>query len=152
MANVLYLEDEIWQVESTVVIFMERELGHSVVLTKSIAETREQLSSHSFDVVILDILVDMTRGQIELENSGLMIAQQLLEEEFASAGNPSTLPIIIASGVWDATVRDSSGTGLTVEDRADALGISQALFLRKPFLAEEVGKVLDEALRLAVET
>jgi CheY-like chemotaxis protein len=147
MANILYLEDEAWQVESTVIVFVERELGHTVTLTETISGAREQLSNRSFDVVFLDVMVDMAKGHIELENSGLKIAQEILDGEFAGAGNPPTMPIIIASGVWDATVKDAGGTGWTVEDRAHALGISQRHFLRKPFLADEVDSTLKEALK-----
>jgi CheY-like chemotaxis protein len=104
MAKILYLEDEAWQVRSTVITFMEKELGHTVTLVKSIAEAKEALSNTPYDAVFLDIMLDLKKGFIEFENSGLLIAQFILDGRFADAGNLSTLPIVIASGVWDATV------------------------------------------------
>lgn len=147
MAKILYLEDEAWQVENTVITFMKKELGHTVVLVDSIEEAKKELSTTAYDAVFLDIMLDHKRGLIEFENSGLQIAQFILDSKFADAGNPATLPIIIASGVWDATVRNSRGRGWTVEDRARALGIHYRYFLRKPFLVEEVCEVLDRALQ-----
>jgi CheY-like chemotaxis protein len=146
MAKILYLEDEPWQVQNTVVTFMEKELGHTVRLVKSIEETRRELSTRPYHVLFLDIMMDPQKGLIEFENSGLQIIQLVLENRFAQAGNPAGLPIIIASGVWDATVKDAQGRGWTVEDRARALGISYRYFLRKPFLVDEVGQVLARVL------
>jgi CheY-like chemotaxis protein len=146
MAKILYLEDEGWQVQNTVITFMEKELGHTVKLVSSIEETTNELSTIAYDVVFLDIMLDLKKGLIEFENSGLQIIQLILADQFATAGNPSTLPIIIASGVWDATIKDSVGTGWTVEDRVRALGISYKCFLRKPFLVDEVQEVLARAL------
>jgi len=147
MARILYLEDESWQVQSTVITFMEKELGHTVSLVESLAEVEEELSTTPYDAVFLDIMLDLKKGFIEFENSGLHIAQLILDGKFADAGNPSTLPIVVASGVWDATVRDSMGRGWTVEDRAHSLGISHRYFLRKPFLVDEVRKVLERVLQ-----
>ena len=147
MARILYLEDEVWQVKGTVITFMERELGHAVTLVESIAEAKEELSTNHYDAVFLDIMLDPRKGLIEFDNSGLLIAQLILNGEFASAGNPSTLPIVIASGVWDATVRNLMGTRWTVEDLALSFGIPYQRFLRKPFLVDEVCKVLRQALR-----
>lgn len=148
MAKILYLEDEAWQVKSTVITFMERELGHQVTLVESIAQAKEKLSTTPWDVVILDIMMNLRKGLIDFEDSGLQIAQSILEGQYASAGNPADLPIIIASGVWDATVRDAAGHGWTVEDRARSLGIPRRHFLRKPFLVDEVQAVLITALEI----
>jgi CheY-like chemotaxis protein len=145
MAKILYLEDEAWQVKDTVITFLEKELEHSVILVKSIAEATEELSSTPFDVVFLDIMLDI-KGFIKFENSGLLIAQSILEGRFADAGNPPTLPIVIASGVWDATVKDAMGRGWTVEDLARTLGIPRRYFLRKPFLVDEIRQLLAQAL------
>ncbi|OQY23723.1 MAG: hypothetical protein DRJ03_27215 [Chloroflexi bacterium] len=145
MARILYLEDEAWQVQSTVITFIEKELGHTVSLVKSTAEARESLSTTPYDAVFLDIMLN-EKGLIEFEDSGLLIAQLILAGEFAAAGNPATLPIVVASGNWDATVRDSMGRGWTVEDRARSLGISHKRFLRKPFLADEVRDILHNVL------
>jgi CheY-like chemotaxis protein len=145
MAKILYLEDEAWQVQSTVITFVEKELGHAVTLVKSIAEASEALSAKRYDAVFLDIMLNL-KEVIEFENSGLQVAQLILDGTFADAGNPATLPIIIASGVWDATVKDSRDNRWTVEDRARALGISHRHFLRKPFLADEVREILEQSL------
>jgi len=147
MAAILYLEDELWQVESTVVTFMEKELRHTVTLVRSVAEAEEKLSTTPFDVVFLDIMLDLNKGIIEFENSGLQIAQFILDGKFAGAGNPATLPIIIASGVWDATVMDATGRRLPVEDWVLSLGLSQRCFLRKPFLADEMAEALGWILK-----
>lgn len=146
MARILYLEDEEWQVRNTVVTFIEKELAHTVVLVDSVEKARQELSTAVYDVVFLDIMMDRTKGLIEFENSGLQVAQDIMEGTFSGMGNPSTMPIVIASGVWDATVRNSTGTGWTVEDLAQALGISHRFFLRKPFLVDEVSAVLERAL------
>jgi CheY-like chemotaxis protein len=151
MAKILYLEDEVWQVQGTVITFLEKELGHRVTVVKSIVEATGALSSAPYDVVFLDIMLDSQKGLIGFDDSGLLIVQHIQEGKFADAGNPSTLPIIIASGVWDATVRDSSGRKWTVEDRAGSLGISYDHFLRKPFLVDEVRKVLERALQRSDE-
>ena len=146
MAKILYLEDEAWQVKGTVITFLRKELGHEVTLVKSMSEAKEQLSTTVCDAVLLDIMLDLKRGIIEFENSGLLIAQLILDGEFADAGNPPTLPIVIASGVWDATAVDAPGRRLTVEDWAKSLGISHRFFLRKPFLSDELREVLGQAL------
>ena len=147
MAKILYLEDEAWQVRGTVVTFLEKELGHTVILAQSIAEVKEALSTAAYDAVFLDIMLDANQGLIDFENSGLLIAQMIMGGQFAGAGNPATLPIIIASGVWDATVKDALGRGWTVEDRARNLGIPPRHFLRKPFLVDELDEVLAQALK-----
>jgi CheY-like chemotaxis protein len=147
VANILYLEDETWQVQSTVITFLERELGHTVTLVGSTDDARKELSATPYDAVFLDIMLDLNQGTIDFEKSGLMIAQLVLNGEFEEAGNPPTLPTIIASGVWDATVKNSMGRGWTVEDRARSLGISHRYFLHKPFLIDEVRQVLEQALQ-----
>ncbi len=91
-------------------------------------------------------MLDLKRGIIEFENSGLLIAQLILDGKFADVGNPPTFPIVIASGVWDATAVDTTGRRLTVEDWAKSLGLSHRYFLRKPFLADELREVLERAL------
>jgi DNA-binding response OmpR family regulator len=151
MAKILYLEDEVWQVQGTLINFLEKELGHRVSVVKSIAEATGALSSAPYDVVFLDIMLDFQKGSIEFDDSGLLIVQHILDGKFAEAGNPSTLPLIIASGIWDATVRDSSGRKWTVEDRASALGIKYDHFLRKPFLVDEVRNILERVLRRSDE-
>lgn len=145
MAQILYLEDEVWQVENTVITFMQRELGHSVTLVSSIDEARQELATSTYDIVFLDIMLD-PKHLIEFTNSALLILKLILDGAFIDAGNPPTVPIVIASGVWDATVRNSTGTGWTVEDLARSLGISHRFFLRKPFLGDEVQEVLERAL------
>lgn len=151
MAKILYLEDEVWQVQGTVITFLEKELGHSVTIVKSINEAMKALSSTQYDVVLLDIMLDSKQGLIEFDNSGLLLVQDILDSKFADAGNPSTIPIIIASGVWDATVKDSSGERWTVEERTSSLGIKYDHFLRKPFLVDEVRNVLERALQKSDE-
>lgn len=145
--KILYLEDEAWQIEDTVVTFVEKELGHIVIVVRSAEEAKSELSRIPYDVVFLDIMMDSSRGQIDFDASGLQVAQWILEGQFGNAGNPPSLPIVIASGVWDATVKDVNGRGWTVEDRAHALGISQRSFLRKPFLVDEVREVLSQVLQ-----
>ncbi len=141
MAKILYLEDAKWQVEGTVVTYMEKELKHAVTLVASIDEAVEELSTSSYDVVFLDIMMD--DWGIEFEDSGLRVAERIREGEFAEHGNPAPLPIVIASGVWDATVKDTAtGTRRTVKDRALALGIPETHFLYKPFVADEIQQVL----------
>jgi hypothetical protein len=146
MASILYLEDESWQVESTVITFIEKELGHEVMLVRSVAEAKAQLSTTPFNVVFLDVMLDLDRGLIEFENSGLQIGKLILDGTFADAGNPTTLPTVIASGVWDATAVDKAGTRLTVEDWVLSLGLQRQCFLRKPFLVDEMREVLEWAL------
>jgi CheY-like chemotaxis protein len=147
MAKILYLEDEPWQVESTVITVMEKEFGHDVTLVKSTDEALAALSTTAYDAVFLDIMMHYKAGAIDFENSGLLVAQRILDGEFAAVGNPSTLPIVIASGVWDSTVTNATNVRWTVEDRARSLGIPSHCFLRKPFLAGEVHDVLEQALR-----
>ena len=98
MGRILYVEDEPWQVKNTVITIIERELKHTVVLVGSVAEAKEALSKTPYDVIFLDVMLDRTQGVIEMENSGLGIAKMILSGTFTSAGNPSSLPIIIASG------------------------------------------------------
>jgi CheY-like chemotaxis protein len=150
MARILYVEDEAWQVQSTVITFIEKELEHTVILVESIAAAIEELSTTAYDAIFLDIMLN-AKGVIEFENSGLLIVQLILDGEFAAAGNLPSTPIVIVSGVWDATIKDSIGTRWTVEDRAHNLGISHQYFLRKPFLVDEVSKVLDRALQESAE-
>lgn len=142
MGRILYVEDEPWQVKNTVITIIERELKHTVVLVGSVAEAKEALSKTPYDVIFLDVMLDRTQGVIEMENSGLGIAKMILSGTFTSAGNPSSLPIIIASGVWDTTVHDEAGNRWVVEDIAKALGIPRRNFLRKPFLVDEVQEIL----------
>lgn len=147
MAKILYLEDERWQVQGTVITFIEKELGHDVNLVTTVAEAQEALSIITYDIVFLDIMMDPTQGSIEFENSGLLIAQSILEDKFAEAGNPSSLPIVIASGVWDATVNNTTHKGLVVTDYAQRLEIPEEHFLHKPFTADEVQTILVLALQ-----
>ena len=146
MANILYLEDEQWQVQGTVITFIERELGHAVSHVQSVANAETALMTDRYDVVFLDVMMDPHQGLIEFENSGLQIAQFILAGKYTAAGNPPTIPIVIASGVLDATVEDATGARSTVEGRALALGISERGFLRKPFLVDEIRDVLEWAL------
>jgi hypothetical protein len=141
------VEDEAWQVEHTVLIVMEKELGHEIVLVQSIEEAERSLRSEPFDFVFIDVMLKPTKGVIELEKSGLQIAQRILDNVFANAGNPSSLPVIVASGVWDATIRDQAGDSLVVRDKALSMGIPEACFLRKPFLVEEVEELLEVCRR-----
>jgi DNA-binding response OmpR family regulator len=149
MARILYLEEQAWQVDKTVIIYMERELGHVVTLVKSVDEIESELSTNSYDAVFLDIMLDRSKGIIEFENSGLLIAQRILNGKYETAGNPSTLPIVLASGVWDATIRDLAGRTWTVEDFVRHLGIPGLFYLRKPFLVDEVEEILKKVLRKA---
>lgn len=142
MCRILYVEDESWQVKNTVITVIERELQYTVDLAGSVAEATAMLSTNRYDVVFLDVMLDKTKGVIEFENSGLGIARMVLKGTFTDAGNPSTLPIIIASGVWDTTVHDEEKNRWVVEDFAKSLGIPRANFLRKPFLVDEVQEIL----------
>jgi CheY-like chemotaxis protein len=147
MATILYLEDEVWQVEGTVLTILEKKLGHKVTLVKSVEEATIQLSAVQFDVIVLDVMMDPRQGYIELEKSGLQIALQILNGEYSPAGNPPTMRMIVASGVWDATVQDASGTRWTVEEYVHSIGIPQGCSLRKPFLVKEIDKVMSECRR-----
>jgi len=142
VCRILYVEDEPWQVKNTVITVIEKELQYTVDLAGSVTDAKEALSTTKYDVVFLDVMLDRTKGVIELENSGLSIARMILGGIFAAAGNPPTLPIIIASGVWDTTVHDEDGNRWVVEDIAKSLGIPRDNFLRKPFLSDEVQKML----------
>jgi CheY-like chemotaxis protein len=146
MAKILYLEDEAWQVQSTVTTFMERELGHTVKLVLSVEDARRALSTETYDIVFLDIMLDPNRAPIEYEHSGFYLLALIQGGEFEQVGNPSGLPVVIASGVWDATMRTPDGTVSTVEDRAAQFGIPSERFLRKPFLVDEVREVIELAL------
>lgn len=146
MTKILYLEDEMWQVENTIITFMRKELGLTVDLVTTTDEAIKELSTNVYDAVFLDVMLDLTSGSIKYNNSGLLIAKLILDGEFIDSGNPTNIPIIIASGVWDTTVTDQNGSEFTVEDRARSLGIPYSYFLRKPFLVDEVKTILQKAL------
>lgn len=145
MAKLLYLEDEIWQVKGTVIVFIQKELRHSVTLVNTNEQAIRELNSTKYDAVLLDIMMVLNKGAIQFENSGLYIAQLIIDGRFNKAGNPSDLPLIVASGVWDTTIKDEHGSRWTVEDLAKSMGISHNFFLRKPFLVDEVRDVLSNA-------
>jgi CheY-like chemotaxis protein len=146
MANLLYLDDEPWQLENTVLTFLRKELGHSITMTKSIQEADHALSSATYDIACLDIMMDSNMGSIQFEESGLKIAQWIMSGKYTHVGNGPELPIIIASGFWDITVKNLEETKGTVEEYATSLGIPKDSLLRKPFLADEIENVITRAL------
>lgn len=146
MANILYLEDEPWQVEGTVTTLMEVEFGHQVTVVNSLEEAEAALSAREYDAVFLDIMLSSRSGMINFNDSGLRLAQLTQMGAFEHAGNTAALPIVIASGVWDATVQEPGGGRLSLEACVLSMGIPGRSFLRKPFLAEELALALQSVL------
>lgn len=146
MAIFLYLEDEAWQVDGTVLKVILREYGHQFELVLSLEEARSRLQSHRYDGVWLDVGLNLEHGQIEFERSGLALMKQILDGEFEAAGNSSQMLVVVASGVWDTTVKGGDHSGATVETIVSALGVPPQFYLRKPFLVDELFEVVNSAL------
>lgn len=143
MAKILYLEDEKWQVEGTVITIMEKEYGHDVTLVQTVEIAHQNLMDTSYDIVILDIMTNSIKGIIDFDESGFKIAKLLLDGKYEESGNSPETPIVIASGVWDMTIREANGDEKTVLAKAREMGIKNKMFLRKPFTVDELEAIFN---------
>lgn len=145
MAKILYLEDQTWQVLGTVITYLEKGLKHEVKLVNTVSDAETELTSDVYDVIIVDIMMNQI-GAIRFEESSFRLIQEILDNAFTDFGNSSETPIVIASGVWDATVTDKGEQRSTVRDLAQSFGIPQDNYLFKPFSADEIQRTLDTIL------
>lgn len=147
--NILYVEDENWQVVGTSVTVLKRRVNAEVTIATDISKARNCLETIHFDVVIFDIMMNPSRP-LTFEESALVVVQELLDGKFEPT-NPKHTPILFATAVWDmnATKTETSGRRIqkAIRDMVNEIGIENPLCILKPFTAGELVAKVEEALR-----
>lgn len=145
MARLLYVEDEAWQIDDTLIPILEDEFHHSVRHCASIAEADKRLGSDLFDVVILDIMMDASRP-IRFEDSAFNLLDRIRSGQYSAAGNSAHMPVIVASGVWDMVMTWKDGSRIRVADAMQRMGLTEDRCLHKPFQEDDLNALIARIL------
>src|SRR4051794_19636544 len=108
MASILYLEDEDWQIDGSLLTVLRDEFHHKVMMCTSVAKARELIRSTRYDAFVVDIMMDPLIP-VSYPETPFPLLEEILAGAFVQAGNRADLPIIIVSGVLDMEMRWKDG-------------------------------------------
>ena len=145
MAEVLYLEDELWQIQGSIATVLEIEYGHSVETCSSLGEAARRLSERSWDVIVADVMMTVSTP-IRFGHSVFALINRIRDGEFAPAGNGARMPIVCASGVWDMKMTWEDGERIRVVDAMTRMSIPEEGRVTKPLSEEELNSAIEWAI------
>ena len=145
MQSILYLEDEPWQVDGTVVSVLRIEYAYQVKVVASADKAEAELQKSKYDALVVDIMLDPNKP-ISYQKSAFEMLGRIKEGVFAPFGNEVSVPVVIASGVLDAVVTWLDGERIKVREGLSRIGIASECCIAKPFTAEELHMAIQSAI------
>ena len=144
---VLYLEDE----QSKARHFarrLKREFDLEVDPVQSVSQATDKLSTRSYSLIIIDIMMDPSET-IKWNNSGFALIAKIDSGDSESAGNGPDTPIIVTTAVGGSYVEvDNTGNLVLVEEALNRLTTRNLQVIRNPWPVEGEGSLVDEAKRM----
>jgi two-component system CheB/CheR fusion protein len=130
--SILYVEDEyVPNEQEDVHIRHLKDEKFSVTTVSTVAEALEALRSNSFDIVVLDVRIPQSSGEIPSENGGFEVIEYMKQDETHKA-----TPIVIVSAYLFKS---------NVSKTLSNYGVTRKL--SKPIWPQELANIIKDILR-----